>query len=163
MKHRMAVLLALVVVLAAPSAARADPPVIERIPQGIPDSTTNVCGFPVLQHFLGSSIRRTFFEEQGNPVREITTAVGFGVILTNGDTGKQIHVALGGPLFTEYHSDGSITFNAKGPWPFDQNPLTGEPGFVLVTGRWTFTVDADGTETFRFLTGHAVDLCARLA
>ena len=48
-----------------------------------------------------------------------------------------------------------------GTWGFPDDPETGEPGVVLLSGRWVF-IEAQGNTSFSFV-GQKVDLCAELA
>ena len=49
-----------------------------------------------------------------------------------------------------------------GTWGFSNHPQTGEPGIFQVAGRWMFSIDAQGNESFHFV-GRVRDLCAELA
>jgi hypothetical protein len=164
MKYRLPVLLALVVALAAPIPADAQNPVREVLPPP-PDDTTEACGFPVLVHTVGTTIRKTWFDEQGNPVRAIETYPGLKYVLTNLETQKQIQFSIVGPAFYEFRPDGSFTVTGTGPWGwYPENPETGEPGIFLIRGRLTFTVDAEGNlVSFDVIVGHVVNVCSRLA
>jgi len=166
MKYRIPVLLAIVVALAAPIPAQAQKPVREVLTPP-PDVTTEACGFPVLVHTDGTTIRNTWFDEQGNPVRAVETYPGSKYVLTNLDTGKQIQFTIVGPAFYEFHADGSFTVTGTGPWSWwPTNPETGEPGIFLIRGRLTFTIDAEGNlvpGSFDVINGHVVNVCSRLA
>ena len=90
----------------------------------------------------------------------------FTVTWTNPANGKSIASVLGGPVFTEYFADGSITqvvagrerlFIAKGEGPIAKQ-----------VGRIVFHVAPDGTETVPFATPQwdldiNPELCAYLA
>jgi hypothetical protein len=164
MNLRAPVLLALLVTLAAPAPAHAQKPVREVFPPP-DDAVTEACGFPVLVHADGAVIRKTWFDEQGNPVRAVETYPGLTYVLTNQTTQQQIQFPVVGPAFYDFHPDGSFTVTGSGPWGWwPENPETGEPGIFLIRGRLTFTVDAEGElVSFDVITGHVVNVCSRLA
>ena len=166
MNLRAPVLLALVVALAVPTAAQAQKPVRDVLAPP-PDDTTEACGFEVLVHAEGATIRKTWFDEQGNAVRAVETYPGSKYVLTNVDTGKQIQFPIVGPAFYEYRPDGSYTVTGSGPWGWwPTNPETREPGIFLIRGRLTFAVDAEGDlvlVSFDVINGHVVNVCSRLA
>ena len=163
MRYRFAVVLALLIALAAPVPAQADQPVREVIPLP-PDATTEACGFPVLVQTVGTIIRRTWLDAQGNPVRAIETYPGVKYVLTNLETQKQIQFSIVGPAFYEFRPDGSFTVTGTGPWGwYPVNPETGEPGIFHIRGRLTYTVDADGNFSFDLIAGHIINVCPRLA
>ena len=163
MRYRFAVVLALLIALAAPVPAQADQPVREVIPLP-PDATTEACGFPVLVQTVGTIIRRTWLDAQGNPVRAIETYPGVKYVLTNLETQKQIQFSIVGPAFYEFRPDGSFTVTGTGPWGwYPENPETGEPGIFHIRGRLTYTVDADGNFSFDLIAGHIINVCPRLA
>ena len=106
---------AIVVGLAAPIPAQAQKPVREVLPTP-GDVDTNACGFPVRVHTVGTTIRKTWFDEQGNPVRAVETYPGSKYVLTNLETQKQIQFTIVGPAFYEFRPDGSFTVMGTGPW-----------------------------------------------
>jgi hypothetical protein len=130
-------------------------------------STIGVCGFPVLVHSEGVFTLWQYFDDSGALVRErYHVERSFTVTWTNPANGKSISSVLGGPVFTEYFPDGSITqvvagrerlFIAKGEGPIAKQ-----------VGRIVFHVDPAGTETVPFATPQwdldiNPELCAYLA
>jgi hypothetical protein len=130
-------------------------------------STVGVCGFPVLVHSEGVFTAWQYLDENGALVRERWHVErAFTVTWTNPANGKSISSVLGGPVFTEYFADGSITqvvagrerlFIAKGEGPV-----------AAQVGRIVFHVDPAGTETVPFATPQwdldiNPELCAYLA
>jgi len=157
------VLLALVLALAAPATAHAQKPVREVLPVPL-DQVTEACGFPVLAHVVGATVRTTWFDEQGNPVRAIETYPGSKYVLTNLQTQKRTELSIVGPAFYEFRPDGSFTVTGTGPWGwYPDNPVTGEPGIFTIRGRLTYTVDAEGNFSFDLIAGHIVNVCPRLS
>jgi hypothetical protein len=130
-----------------------------------PDDTTEACGFPVLVHVVGSTVRKTWYDELDNPVRAIETYPGLKYVLTNVETQEQIQFSIVGPATYQYHPDGPFTVSRNGPWGwYPENPETGEPGIFLIRGRLTFTIDADNNlASFDILNGHVVNVCPRFA
>jgi hypothetical protein len=59
-------------------------------------------------------------------------------------------------------ADGSFTLVGTGNWGFSHHPDTDEPGIFLLSGRFVFSIDAQGNESLSSV-GHVVDLCAQLA
>jgi hypothetical protein len=156
------VLLALVLALASPATAHAQKPVREVLPVP-PDQTTEACGFPVLAHVIGATVRTTWFDGQGNPVRAIETYPRSKYVLTNLQTQKQTQLSIVGPAFYEFRPDGSFTVTGTGPWGwYPENPVTGEPGIFHIRGRLTYTVDAAGNFSFDLIAGDIVNVCPRL-
>ena len=163
MRNRMVVALVLAVALVFPSGAFAGKPVREVRPSP-PDETVTACGFPVLIHSEGRTIRKTWYDDDGNPVRAIETYPGFKSVLTNLLTREQIVLAIVGPAKIEFGADGSETITGAGPWSwYPTNPVTEEPGIFLIRGRLTFTIDAEGNFSFEHLAGQIDDLCPALA
>jgi hypothetical protein len=150
------------VLLALATAAPADPPTREVFPPG-EDFTANDCGYPILVHSEGNTIRTTFTNNQGEVVRQIETYPGFRWILTNLDTGETFTAIIPGPLMLRFNADGTTTFKGTGPWGWGPtHPGTGEPGIFLLRGKISQFIDADGNVTSSF-TGHTVNLCEQLA
>ena len=161
MKSRTVVALALTLGLVAPSAALARPPVREVLPLPL-DVTVGECGFAVLIHAEGQTIRTTWYDDAGDPVRAVESYPGLTYVLTNVATGKQISVPIPGPAKYEFNADGSTTVTGSGPWGWWPNPVTGEHGIFLVRGRLTFTFDDAGNFSFELLSGQLDNLCPRL-
>ena len=80
MKSRTVVALALTLGLVAPSAALARPPVREVLPLPL-DVTVGECGFAVLIHAEGQTIRTTWYDDAGDPVRAVESYPGLTYVL----------------------------------------------------------------------------------
>ena len=126
-----------------------------------------VCGFPVLVHSEGVFTAWQYLDETGTVVRERWHVErAFTVTWTNPANGKSISSVLGGPVFTEYFADGSITQVVAG-----RERLfiaRGEGPVAMQVGRIVFHVDPAGTETVPFATPQwdldiNPELCAYLA
>jgi hypothetical protein len=157
----LAACVALVLLVLAP-AASADAPSREMIPPG-PDFMDGTCGYPILVHSEGTTIRMVFTDNQGEVVRQIEVYPGFRQVLTNLDTGETLTVVNPGPLMLRFNADGTTTFRGTGPWVWGpSHPGTGEPGLFLLQGNISLFIDADGNVTSTF-TGHTMNLCEQLA
>jgi hypothetical protein len=162
-------LLAALLVLAAviaPSASAAPPDVVTH---QVVDSTRTlgVCGFPITSHSEGVFTTWQYLDESGAVVRERWHVErAFTVTLTNPANGKSISSVLGGPVFTEYGPDETITQTVAG-----RERLfiaRGEGPVAMQVGRIVFHVDAAGNETVPFATPQwdldiFPELCAYLA
>ena len=152
MALRIIVALMCLAALAVPGVAFADPP--ERTVTTDPHASfvRTTCGFAVLVQPVGTTITRTWYDDEGQgPVEWI---------LTNQESGTSITIKIPGPSVTTYNPDGSSTTVGTGPWGFARfNPAdTEEAGMFLVHGR--FTVDAVGNFDF---SGRVENLCPLLA
>lgn len=158
-----AILGALVLV---PTALAAPPDVVTHRPIDR-TQTTGVCGFPVEVHSEGIFTVWQYLDEEGNVVRERWHVErAFTVTWTNPANGKSISSVLGGPVFTEYFPDGSITQVVAGRERLFIAP--GEGPVAMQVGRVVFQVDPAGTETVPFATPQwdldiNPELCAYLA
>ena len=142
----------LVLALATPAAAAR--PLREVIPPA-GDFTEESCGFPVLVHQEGYTIRLTFYDKNDEVLRTTQTYPQFKVTLTNLETGKSLRIVDPGPGFFD---EGTLV--GSGPWFWgQQNPVTGEPGMFLTYGRFTLDFDTGAIS----LNGRIRDLCAELA
>jgi hypothetical protein len=152
----------LVVLLVAP-AASARKPVREINPSQGEAVIVGQCAFPVLARIDGPEILTTFFDNAGDPVRQIGVFPGNTLILTNMETDARVTVMGTGLFSLRVASDGSGSVQVTGHGPFIPHPVTGEPGIWYLSGRGRATFDADGEQTSARITGRLVDLCARLA
>jgi hypothetical protein len=124
---------------------------------------TDQCDFPVLGHIEGGEIDTTFFDREGNPVKQIGVFPGQTLTLTNLDTDTSITVTNAGSFHTRAERDGSVTISITGHGPLP-NDIVGEPGlWYLNGGRVLVTLDADGNLTSVTVRGNVVNLCDRLA
>jgi hypothetical protein len=153
-------LVTLVACVAAASSAQAAPPTHERVPvdQRLLDQS---CGFLVQTHLTGFVLTIEWVDEDGT-IRRFTAFPQGRATHTNPSTGESITVNAAGPERTTVNPDGSFTVVGTGTWGFANHPGTGAPGIFQVAGRWVFSVDAQGNESFRFV-GRVRDLCAELA
>ena len=162
MRRRVLILSALFLALAIAPAATAGKPTREVFPAS-PDAVLDLCGFPVLDHEEGFFVFESFYDEQGNLVRQIGTAPGLRETLTNLDTGKTVVLNIEGPGFLDLNPDGSGTFTGTGPYLFLVHPATLTPGLFYTTGRFVITFDANGQRTSFKMVGPITDVCAQLA
>jgi hypothetical protein len=153
-------LLTLAASVVATSSAQAAPPTHERVPV---DETfiDESCGFRVQTHVTGSVLTIEWVNEDGTTRRFEAFPQGRATH-TNLSTGESITVNAAGPAHTTENPDGSFTVVGTGTWGFGNHPQTGEPGIFQIAGRWVFSIDAQGNESFRFA-GRVRDLCAELA
>ena len=160
MKRFALVLVLTLPVLLVGQSALAGKPTIERIPVDdvfIDES----CGFPVEAHFTGTVVRITWTDEDGTvQIREAYPR--FRQTLTNLETGETITNNISGPARIIERPDGSFTLVGTGTWGWDAHPVTGESGLFLSKGRFVFSVDIEGNESFSIV-GTIVDLCPKLA
>jgi hypothetical protein len=166
MKYITAMFLALLA-LVTPSAALADKPLRELLAPPS-DFTLETCGFPVHVHVEGRVVSRTWFDDEGNPVRASETYPGgYRWVLTNLVTQGQLTVPVSGPVFAEFNPDGSVTVRGTGRWIWGRvypELITGEPGLFFIRGHFTFTVDAEGNLSgFELIGGQVESLCDDLA
>ncbi len=163
---RLLVAAILAALMLAPAALAAPPDVVTHTPIDR-TSTIGVCGFPVQVHSEGIFTAWQYLDDAGNVVRERWHVErAFTVTWTNPANGKSIASVLGGPVFTEYFADGSITQVVAG-----RERLfiaRGEGPVATQVGRIVFHVDAAGTETVPFATplwdlDINPELCAYLA
>jgi hypothetical protein len=163
MKLPTVALLAVAGLLSLAALASADAPTREVIAPG-PDATDAVCGFPVLIHSEGTTIRKTFTDNQGRVVRQIETYPGFRLVLTNVDTGESVTARIPGPLKLTFNPDGTTTFQGTGPWGWlPTHPGTGEPGIFLLYGHIHQTIDVSGNVITTTFQGHTINVCDQLA
>ncbi|HET9649128.1 MAG TPA: hypothetical protein VFP34_13000 [Microlunatus sp.] len=96
-------------------------------------------------------------------MRQIVTSPGLTAVVTNRDTGRQVAYVVTGTFHHETLEGGNVVTIATG-----RNLLLDpQAGFVLTTGRYTYTMAADGVtnvEPLRRLGGpEPVDVCADVA
>ena len=133
------------------------------IPAGV------ACAFPVSIDLVSGDKGKlfTFYDKDGNVVREAGTANHSTWLVTNLDTGKTYTVQLpGGLLTTTTSPDGTVNgvinggvlgFNAPTDVPAGPFAFAG-------TGHFVFTIDPnDGHSTIVKETGQKTDLCAAVA
>jgi len=161
MKRLAVVFLAtLAALVAAAPSAWAAPPTHERVAV---DETLidESCGFRVQTHVTGVVLTIEWVDQDGTTRRFEAFPQGRATH-TNLSTGESITVNTAGPAHTTENPDGSLTVVGTGTWGFSNHPQTGEPGIFQVAGRWMFSIDAQGNESFHFV-GRVRDLCAELA
>ena len=161
MKRLTVVLLVtLAACVVATSSAQAAPPTHERVRV---DETfiDESCGFRVQTHVTGFVVTIEWVDEDGTTRRFEAFPQGRATH-TNLSTGESITVNTSGPAHTTENPDGSLTVVGTGTWGFGNHPDTGAPGIFQVAGRWVFSIDAQGNESFRFV-GRVRDLCTELA
>jgi hypothetical protein len=156
----IAVLLVLpMLVVAAPSALAAKP---TRQRDAVDDAFVDTsCGFPVQVHATGLVDTIQWVDGDGN-TRTIVTFPQAKITFTNPDTGTTIKANIAGPVQLDERTDGSFTVVVIGTTWGQNDPDTGEPGLFLGAGRFFFSVDAAGNESFRRV-GRVTHLCPQLA
>ena len=159
----VALLLTLAAVVAAAPSAQAAPPTHDRVPiDETPFIDPESCAFPVQGQASGVMLVIEWVDEDGT-TRRFEGFPQARLTLTNLSTGKSITVNTAGSFHLTENPDGSLTAAGTGNWGFPFDLETGEPGFLLLySGRWVFSIDAQGNESFRF-DGRVIDLCAELA
>jgi hypothetical protein len=163
MKRLAVVVLAtLAALVAAAPIAQAAPPTHERVSIDETFTDREACGFPVEGHATGVMLVIEWVKKDGTTRRFEGFPQG-RLTVTNLSTGKRITVNTAGTFHLTENPDGSLTAAGTGNWGFPFDLETGEPGFLLLySGRWVFSIDAQGNESFRF-DGRVIDLCAELA
>jgi hypothetical protein len=145
----------------ATSSAQAAPPTHERVPVDETFIDNRACDFPVQGHATGFMLIIEWVDEDGT-TRRFEGFPQAKLTLTNLTTGKSITANTAGAFHLTENPDGSLTAAGTGNWGFPFDLETGEPGFLLYSGRWVFSIDAQGNESFRFV-GRVRDLCTELA
>jgi hypothetical protein len=110
------------------------------------------CGFPTIAHIEGILTTKTYTDDAGNVVRQVLNVQqSFTITYTNPANGKSISTVLGGPVFVEYHPDGSFTQTIAGRERLYVAP--GEGPVASQVGRLVVHVAPDGTVTTLFEAG----------
>jgi hypothetical protein len=163
MKRLAVVVLATLAALVAAPSAQAAPPTHNRV--SVDETFTDereACGFPIKGHATGVKLTIEWVKKDGT-IRRFEGFPQGRLTVTNLTTGKRITVNTAGSFHLTESPDGSLTAAGTGNWGFPFDLETGEPGFLLLySGRWVFTIDAQGNESFRF-DGRIRDLCTELA
>ena len=161
MKRLAVVLLVtLAALVAAAPSAQAAPPTHERMPADF-EVVDESCGFPVEVQQTGFILVIEWVDEDGT-LRRFEAYPQLKVTYTNPSTGESITANVAGPAHITESPDGSFTLVGTGNWGFSFHPETDEPGIFVISGRFVFSIDAEGNESFRFV-GSVVDICAELA
>jgi hypothetical protein len=77
-------------------------------------------------------------------------------------TGESITTNSAGPFHSTQGADGSFRLVGTGNQPWLSNPVTGDPGIFLSSGRYVISFDAQGNGSFSPV-GYIVNLCGELA
>jgi hypothetical protein len=163
MRRALVVLTTVCVALAAAASASAGKPAREIVPAPGDAVFTDQCAFPVLGHIDGIEIDTTYFDNAGNPVKQIGVFPGQTLTLTNLDTDASITVGNSGSSQARAESDGSVTISITGHGPLPSE-LFGMPGlWYLNGGHVVVTLDQDGNPTSVRITGNVENLCDALA
>lgn len=149
-------LIALASLVLVPSAL-SDPPTIVRTSGEATYFDDVDCGFPVQIDIFGPII--TIVSASGD--RAFAAFPGGRATLTNLDTERSLTVNIAGPFHQSFGADGSLTLTGTGPTLFFLL-FRGNPGITLLDGRFVWTFDSQGNETFSSV-GQTRDLCAELA
>jgi hypothetical protein len=160
-KRFVIALLVTIPVLFATPPAFAAKPLIEKtaLHQEFVD---NSCGFDVNVNLTGFEIDIVWTDSSGELLREIQAFPQTKQTLTNLGTGKSITTNSAGPLHITQGADGSFTLVGTGNQPWSSNPVTGDPGIFLTSGRYIISFDAQGNGSFSIV-GHIVNLREKLA
>ena len=132
----------------------------------LPESSAAAPGLHLIDHLVqthltGFVLTIEWVDGDGT-IRRFTAFPQGRATHTNPSTGESVTVNAAGPERTTVNPDGSFTVVGTGTWGFANHPETGAPEIFQVAGRWVFSVDAQGNESFRFV-GRVRDLCAELA
>jgi hypothetical protein len=152
---------------AFPAVVAADPPEREVFLGGGSFETSVPCGFVVRVAESSDTriVERTWRYADGT-VRVLSTAPRIVQTLTNVATGRQVVISGGGAAQERVtHPDGSSEFSSAGKtvWGL-RNPVTGELGFFLITGRLEADRGPGGVwERFEVVGGTLERLCPALA
>lgn len=110
------------------------------------------CGFPTIANIEGILTTKTYTDDAGNVVRQVRNVQqSFTITYTNPANGKSVSTVLGGPVFVEYHPDGSFTQTIAGRERLYVAP--GEGPVASQVGRLVVHVAPDGTVTTLFEAG----------
>jgi hypothetical protein len=162
MRRVVLFVMALSTLLAMGPAAGASKPAREEVPAPGDMVFTGQCGFPVLGHIAGGEIDTTFFNNDGDPVKQIAVFPGQTLTLTNLASGEAITVVNSGSTQLRAKPGGALEITIMGHGPI-QNEIVGEPGlWYLDGGQVTVNLDAAGNPTSIRVLGNVVNLCERL-
>jgi hypothetical protein len=152
------------------SAATAVPPIHEPSqPSGFGHIDKGLaCAFPVDIDLVSGDQGQlfTFFDHDGNVLRQMGTARPSVWRITNTDTGKSATVDLpGGHQTVTALPDGTVRVEISGGAIGFQSPSDTPAGPFAFTnvGRLVVDIATDGTGTLVKLTGKSFDLCAAVA
>lgn len=143
--------------------ASAAPPTVEPSPPTasfLVEAGPSGCSFDVMITLVVSGKTRTYYDRDGNVVRDTSTGRVLQTAtrtLADGTT-RSVTSNVSGPVFATYHADGTTEYRYAG--------LTGGPssrGLVTSAGLGVVVVDATGTVVVDTFPHHVVDLCAQLA
>ena len=159
-----ALVAALLMALTLPAAASASKPEREIVPAPGDIVIAGQCDFPVLGHIDGGEIVTTFFENTGDPVKQIAVFPGQTLTLTNLATQGAITLVNAGSTEIRAKRDGSLEVTIMGHGPLPNEIFGGELGiWYLDGGRVVVTLDSDGNPTSVSVLGNVVNLCGQLA
>jgi hypothetical protein len=96
-------------------------------------SLPHLCGFDVRLDLVNKETQTSFFDNNGNLVKQVISGSSFGTF-TNLSSGNTINVDLSGPAQITFNPERSITISADGPQGFVV-PLLGL-GVVPLTQFW---------------------------
>ena len=150
--------------------AMAAPPTREpRTPSGFGPAPAGIaCAFPVSIDLISGDEGHdfTFFDKNGNVVRQMSTARPSTWAITNLDTGASYSFNLpAGHLRLTTSSDGTTTVVISGASVGFNAPTDTPPGPFTTSdvGRLVLVIDPDGNGTILSVSGKEVDLCAAVA
>lgn len=137
---------ALVLLAFAGPASASDGPLLVRkavdltIPQ---PGLSAVCGFTVYRRIEGLVDAALFFDDQGNPLREVDTSPSLRITFLAPETGRSVSYPGTGTAITNYGLDRTAVVTLDGSLTFVQAPGTGP--LLISVGRIVFTADVLGT------------------
>jgi hypothetical protein len=133
-------------------------PDTETIPIDVPQYSITECnGFTLLTEVHGRIKVSTYFNKNGDPVKEI---VRYSLVqtYTNSESGQSLTLRTAGPDRVTFNADGSITIVSTGRGEV----FNSDGELVTFRGRLVTHISADGTETEVFQAGKLQNVCALL-
>jgi hypothetical protein len=129
-------------------------------------SLPHLCGFDVRLDLVNNETQTSFFDNNGNLVKQVISGSSFGTF-TNLSSGKAINVNLSGPAQFTFNPDGSLTISADGPQGFAV-PLLGLgvvplTQFSVGSGLVVYSISPKTGITLVSKVGSFQDVCPMLA
>jgi hypothetical protein len=140
-----ATLAVILLALGGSTAANAQPLLVRKfvdltLPQ---PGLSALCGFTVYRRIEGFVDAALFFDDEGNPVREIDTSPSLRNTFFAPETNKSVSYPGTGTAVTEYYPDLSAVVTLDGFLTFVHVPGSGP--LLISVGRIVFTADVVGT------------------
>lgn len=133
-------------------------PETETIPINVPQYPVTECnGFTLLNEAQGSIKVSTYFNKNGDPVKEISR-YSLVQTYTNSESGRSLTLRTAGPDRVIFNADGSITIVSTGRGEV----FSSDGEYLTFRGRLVTIISADGVETETFQAGKIQDVCSLL-